>query len=579
MITVCPNDEELLAVASGDAPSADMQSHLQECSRCVRKISGLKVEVRELQKAFESTGPEPSVPPRSSPMISPITSDPPASPESSIAPAKIGKYLVVGTLGSGGQANVYRAVHPTLDEQVVVKLSSRTLDGADSSKNNRLVAEGRVLCQLKHPNIGRIYDLDFFERRPFLVMEYVRGRSLDRYARDRISLTSREMAVLVAKIARALESAHRFGIVHQDVKPLNIIIDENDEPKLIDFGMARLNGAWTDGLFQPLGGTIQYMAPEQARSEAELISGLSDVFALGAVLYFLITDEPPFAGGTRVETLSRAKNCQFNREALEKADASPRLKQIAMKAMSARPEDRFAGAKEMAVALESLDRAARRRRMLVRTIPVVFVLAAVAATAWWWPRPDPIPPAGQLLITPDGMSSIDGNLPLITGEKVKIEGRVPRDIPAAVFWIGPAGQVFRMPVSRVHDADQFDHLFSPGESRTTAVTGQAGTEFLLMVAGHDLDDSQKVDALQSQLQTFFADHSLAELPPTGAVLVDASGAHARFLDGGQRSRDPGAESADACAGVSTPLGDLIRQLNGQKYFIAGIAVPHQDAHD
>jgi eukaryotic-like serine/threonine-protein kinase len=578
MITVCPTDEELLAVASGDAPSADTQSHLQECDRCLRKISGLKIEVQELQKAFASTDPEPSPPPRSAPVISRIAADSPASPDSSAVPAKIGKYLVIGTLGSGGQASVYRAVHPTLDEQVVIKLSSRMLEDADSSKNNRLAAEGRVLCQLKHPNIGRIYDADVFEHRPFLVMEFVRGRSLDRYARDRISLTSLEIAVLVAKVARALESAHRLGIVHQDVKPLNIIIDENDDPKLIDFGMARLNGAWTDGLFKPLGGTVQYMAPEQARCETELISGLSDVFALGAVLYFLITDEPPFAGGTRDENLARARNCQFNREALEKADASPRLKQIVLKAMSAQPGDRFAGAKEMAEALESLDRTARRRRLLVRAIPVVLVLAAAAATAWWWPRPSPIPPAGQLLITPDGTSSIDGNLPLITGEKVKIEAKVPRDTPTAVFWIGPGG-VFRMPVSRVHDADQFDHVFSPGESRTTALTGQAGTEFLLVVAGRDLDDSEKVDGLQSQLKEFFSNHSLTELPPTGAVLVDASGAHARFLDGGQRSRDPGVESPDACAGVSTPLGELTKQLNGQNYFIAGIAVPHQDAHD
>ncbi|MGD0769755.1 MAG: serine/threonine-protein kinase [Tepidisphaeraceae bacterium] len=571
MIIVCPSDEELLAVASGDAPSSDLQSHLQECNRCVRRVDGLRLEVKELQKVFASTEHDPN------PSPTPNVHRAPASEAqtTSAEPKMIGKYLLVGTLGGGGQASVYRAVHPTLDEQVVIKLSSRTLDEGDSAKNDRLIAEGRILCQLKHPNIGRVYDMDFYERRPYLVMEYVRGRALDQYVRDR-SLSWQEIAALVAKVARTLGAAHRLGIVHQDVKPQNIVIDESDEPKLIDFGMARLNGAWTDDRYQPLGGTINYMAPEQARSDARRITGRSDVFALGAVLYFLITRVPPYTGATREESLAKASNCQFDRESLDKAEAPARLKQIAIKAMSASPEDRFASAEEMAESLESLDRARRRRRWLVRALPVVMVLAAAGATWWWWPRSAPMPPGGQFLITPDGQSSLDGNLPLVTGEKLKIEGRVPRDSPTIVFWVGSGGQVFRMPVAQVHDPDQFDHVFSPDKNSATALSGPAGTEFLLMVSGRDLGDPKKAEALQSQLQAYFADHALAELPPTGAVLVDSTGVRARFLDGGQRSRDPGGESADSCAGVSTPLDGLSRQLKDRGYFFVGIAVAHQD---
>jgi serine/threonine protein kinase len=568
MIIVCPSDEELLAVASGDAPSSDLQSHLQECTRCLRKVDGLRLEVKELQKVFASTehDPNPSQPP----------TVPAARPGAE--PKMIGKYLVIAALGGGGQASVYRAVHPTLNEQVVLKLSSRRLDDRDSASNDRLIAEGRILCQLKHPNIGRVYDLDFFQSRPYLVMEYVSGRALDQYVRDRL-LTWQEIGVLAAKVARTLGAAHRLGIVHQDVKPQNIVIDENDEPKLIDFGMARLNGAWTDGRSQPMGGTINYMAPEQARSETRRITGQSDLFALGAVVYFLLTGKPPFAGATRDESLANAANCRFDRESLEKAAAPPRLKQIALKAMSASPEDRFSSAEEMAQALESLDRAGRRRRLLGRVVPVVTLLAALGAGWWWWPRPAPMPPGGQLLVTPDGRGTLDGNLPLITGEKVKIDGRVPRDSPTVVFWIGSGGQVFRMPVAQVHDPDQFDHVFSPDKNRATALSGPAGTEFWLMVSGRDLHDPAKIDALQSQLQSFFADHALAELPPTGAVLVDSTGARARFLDGGQRPRDPGSESADSCAGVSTPLDSLSRQLKDHGYFFTGIAVAHQDGQE
>ena len=573
MITVCPNDGELLAIASGDEPSAQVKSHLQECSRCLRKLSGLKLEMKALKKAFGSTEREVDPSPAAVWDEGNVADK---SAQTTSEPKRIGKYVVVGALGSGGQGSVYRALHPTLQEQVVLKVSARRLDNSASAKNDRLIAEGRILCQLKHPNIGRIYDLDFFEHRPFLVMEYVRGRSLDRYARDRV-LTSPKIAALMAKVARGLDAAHRFGIVHQDVKPQNIIIDEKDEPKLIDFGMARLHGTGSEGLAQPLGGTIAYMSPEQARSDSKRITGLSDVFALGAVLYFLITDKPPFGGPLRNDNLLRATKCEFDRGALEKAEALPRLKQIALKALSAEPEDRFASVKEMAEALESLDRATIRRRRIVSVIPVLLVLAAAVATAWWWPRPGPIPPSGQLLITQDGQSELA--LPLMTGQNLRFEGRVQRDVPAVVFWVGSGGQVFRQPAIQVHDEDQFDHVFSPGKARTTAVAGHPGTEFILMVARSDLGDARNIDALQSELRSFFADHSLAELPPTGAVLVDASGARVKFLDGARASRDPGGGGDDSCAAVSTPLDELGRQLKERKYFFAGIAVPHQDAHD
>jgi serine/threonine protein kinase len=568
MVTICPNEEELLAIASGDEPSAELRSHLQDCSRCLRKIDSLRGEVRELQRAFGSTEMEQLL----SPPISPVISGPTPDLHQGDQPKTIGKYIVVGELGSGGQASVYRALHPTLDEQIVIKLSARSLDEGASPANDRLVSEGRVLCQLKHPNIGRIYDLDFFQRRPFLVMEYVRGRSLDRYARDR-RLTSAEIAVLGAKIARALEVAHRLGVVHQDIKPQNIIIDETDEPKLIDFGMARLTGAYADSSLQPLGGTIQYMAPEQARSDAKKISGLSDVFALGAVLYFLLTGKPPFGGSKRDDNLARAQRGDFDRYALEKTDAPPRLKQIIFKAMAADPADRFASAGDLAAALEALDRAADRQKLLVRALPVVLILAAIAFTFWLWPRPSPIPPGGQILITPDGHSTLDGNLPLATGQNIKIEGRVPRDMPAAVFWVGATGNVFLMPAAQVHDPDQFDHVISPGRLGTIPVGGQPGTEFVLIVARRDLADPKNVEALRAQLQSFFTAHALAPLPQSAAVILDAAGARAKYLDD---SRDPGFETADSCATVSGPLDTLGKQLEQQGYFIAGIAVPHED---
>ena len=157
-------------------------------------------------------------------------------------PDAIGRYKVVGWLGAGGEADVYRVVHIKLGNDLVLKLSRRPV-GADNRSG--LVEEGRLLVDLEHPNLVRIFDLDFHDDRPFLVMEYVHGRNLEQYAREE-PVTPRRAAALVAKLAEVMAVAHRHGITHCDIKPKNILIDKLGEPRLIDFGMARLRHAWSD---------------------------------------------------------------------------------------------------------------------------------------------------------------------------------------------------------------------------------------------------------------------------------------------------------------------------------------------
>ena len=164
-------------------------------------------------------------------------------------PDAIGKYKVVGWLDGGGEADVYRVVHIKLGNDLVLKLSRRRV-GADNQSG--LFEEGRLLIDLEHPNLVRIYDLDFHDDRPFLVMEYVHGRNLEEYARDE-PVTQRRAAALVAKLADVMAVAHRHGITHCDIKPKNILIDELGEPRLIDFGMARLRHAWSDRVESSMG--------------------------------------------------------------------------------------------------------------------------------------------------------------------------------------------------------------------------------------------------------------------------------------------------------------------------------------
>ena len=156
-------------------------------------------------------------------------------------------------------------------------------------------------------------------------MEYVRGRNLRQFA-EQSHPTARESAAIVASVARALNAAHRMGVVHQDIKPLNILIDEDGKPRLIDFGLAQLEQAWSDSI-RPLGGTVSYMSPEQARAYrhpdnrssksaldgADRVGPASDLFSLGAVLYFLLTGRAPYTGGESEDLVNRACRGEWDR--------------------------------------------------------------------------------------------------------------------------------------------------------------------------------------------------------------------------------------------------------------------------
>ncbi len=189
---------------------------------------------------------------------------------------------------------------------------------------------------------------------------------------------------------------HRRGIIHRDIKPRNILIDESGEPRLIDFGLARLRHAWSDRPDPTWGGTLAYMAPEQARLEHDRIGPRSDVFGLGAVLYFLLTGQPPFVGETTDELWDRAKRCDFEKDALRLARVPRGLRRICLTALAADPADRYPSAAAFEKALN---------RYLI--LPIVqVVLSGVCALAvvgplvlnHMWPRPDPTPSQSPLVV-------------------------------------------------------------------------------------------------------------------------------------------------------------------------------------
>jgi tRNA A-37 threonylcarbamoyl transferase component Bud32 len=305
-----------------------------------------------------------------------------ASSAASSAPQCIGKYQIIGTLDEGGQARVYRAVHPDLARELVIKLGRDPIQ-AGQVVQDRLMAESRILAELDDPAIARVFDAGLHEGLPYLAMEYVRGPHLRQYF-DQHHPNARWSAATIARCARGLAKAHAWGITHQDLKPKNIVIDEAGRPRILDFGLATFRHAWSESTAEPgtISGTPEYMPPEQAAGQTSLIGPRSDVFALGGVLYFLLVGRAPFHGKDILDTLAKARACDFDSAALRKREIPAALARICLHAMQADPQARYQTAEAMADDLERFLTRPRRIRRAILAAGVGGLLLAVAALAW-----------------------------------------------------------------------------------------------------------------------------------------------------------------------------------------------------
>ncbi|MEZ6153738.1 MAG: serine/threonine-protein kinase [Pirellulaceae bacterium] len=323
-------------------------------------------------------------------------------------PEKIGSYVVLNKIAAHGQGVVYRANHPTLNRQVVIKVSNeRVLAGTPRV----LLDEAQVLAQLSHPNVATVYDLQIDEeQRPYLVMEFIDGRNLDDVMKER-SFAPAEAASMLSTICAGIQHAHDLGIFHLDLKPANIVIRSSDKvPKIIDFGLAQLRPAY--GAVEPssYGGTYRYMAPEQAQqmlarlvpavlhsdaapnASAQPLDARADVYALGAVLYELLTRQPlrPSAR-SELAAIQQAAENKFDPAALDHADIPASLKSACLRALSTPPADRFASAAELGDSLSSLPSQTRaavvgntgsRRLWLVGSLVGCVALLGVGYSVW-----------------------------------------------------------------------------------------------------------------------------------------------------------------------------------------------------
>ena len=194
-------------------------------------------------------------------------------------------------LGHGGMGSVYRARDPRIGRDVAIKLLR---EGYDSTElRDRFAREARSAGNLSHPNIVTIYDIGEHEGRPFIAMEYVAGETFAELIRSEAPLPFGRKLQMIEEVCAGLTHAHESGIVHRDIKPANLIVDPEGTVKILDFGIARLNAS---GMTQPgmVIGTLNYMSPEQIGGIA--VDGRADIFAVGAVLYELLSLRQAFPG-------------------------------------------------------------------------------------------------------------------------------------------------------------------------------------------------------------------------------------------------------------------------------------------
>src|SRR6476469_5487012 len=309
---------------------------------------------------------------------------------------ELGDYELLEEVGRGGQGVVFRARQKSLNRIVALKVISLG-QWASKAHLKRFRREAEAAAGLEHPGIVPIHEVGERDGSCYFSMKFIEGGQVDEVVR-RTPMSIRQAAELIAKVARTVHYAHEHGILHRDIKPGNILLDANGEPHLTDFGLARLLET-ESSVTQTLDvlGTPSYMAPEQAVGNNAAVSSVTDVYGIGAVLYQLLTGQPPFAGGATYETIKLLLDTEPRQPRLLNPKIDRDLSTICLKCLEKDPKRRYTSALALAKDLERWLKhepiLARhtgiigRSRKWVRRNPSSALLAAclvaLAAAAGW----------------------------------------------------------------------------------------------------------------------------------------------------------------------------------------------------
>ncbi len=303
------------------------------------------------------------------------------NPKSQIENPKLrscGDYELLEEIARGGMGVVFRARQVSLNRIVAVKmiLAGRL---AGEAEVQRFRAEAESAAQLRHPNIVAIHEVGVLEGQHYFSMDFVQGQNLTEFVRNR-PLPSRQAATFLKTIAEAIHYAHQCGILHRDLKPSNILMDQSDQPHVSDFGLARqMKGDSDLTLSGQVLGSPNFMPPEQAAGKRGQVSPRSDIYSLGAILYYLLTARAPFVAETMTETLQQVVNEQPPAPRLLNPSALRDLETICLKCLEKEPGKRYATAQELA---DELGRCLRDEPIRARPM-------GPGGKAWRWCRRKP----------------------------------------------------------------------------------------------------------------------------------------------------------------------------------------------
>ena len=286
--------------------------------------------------------------------------------ESESSLGRVSRYELLEELAHGGMGIVYRARDTALNRIVALKLM---LAGqfAGPREVRRFRAEAEAAARLDHPNIVPIYEVGEQDGRPFFSMKLMEGGTLsERLSTGGSGLDARQAAVLLAKIARAVHHAHQRAVLHRDLKPGNILLDQQGEPHVSDFGLAKCLDS-TDGFTMSgtMLGSPSYMSPEQAAGHANQLTTASDIYSIGALLYQLLTGRPPFEAATPLATLEKVTRQEPRPPRALQPGLDSDIETICLKCLEKEPARRYGSAEALA---EDLERWLRREPILARPV-------------------------------------------------------------------------------------------------------------------------------------------------------------------------------------------------------------------
>lgn len=264
-----------------------------------------------------------------------------------------GRYEIQEIIGVGGMAVVYKAYDNIDDRIVAIKILKEEFL-ANEEFRRRFKNESKAIAVLSHPNIVKVYDVSFGDKLQYIVMEYIDGITLKEYIEQQKVINWKEALHFTTQILRALQHAHDKGIVHRDVKPQNIMLLQNGNIKVADFGIARFNRNETRTMTESAIGSVHYISPEQARGE--ITDEKADIYSVGVVLYEMLTGQLPFQSDNAVSVAIMQLQSDAKRPREINPDIPLGLEQITLKAMQKNPRDRYQSAAEMLLDLDEVKR-------------------------------------------------------------------------------------------------------------------------------------------------------------------------------------------------------------------------------